>query len=84
MSVKRSKARRLNDGQVRVTMDMSVAAWAVLETAAAQDGYFGAADYLAALVNTQVNRDEAELGLWPREADYHDDDADPHGDGIPF
>ena len=84
MSVKRIKAFRLENGHVGVTMEMSLHAWAVLATVAAHGGYFSASDYLAALVNMQVENDCAELGLWPAEAEQQGDEADPFGDGIPF
>lgn len=77
MSVERISARRHHNGNVLVTMELPIAAWAALETAAACGSHPDAADYLAAVVNMLV------LEASPRP-DYEDDDADPYGDGIPF
>jgi len=58
-------------------MELPIAAWAALETAAACGSHPDATDYLAAVVNMLV----LDASLSP---DYENDDADPFGDGIPF
>lgn len=96
MSVKRVRSRRLRNGNVGVTVELSVPDWCTLATAAAHFSQFGVSDYLAGIVNMAIIEAEVRLaeaahmdddkykGSGGKANDDDNDDAGPLGDGIPF